>query len=488
MEKITTAEPNLVPMNSDRAVPVRRADALDALRGLAILGMVFSGVIPFGGALPAWMYHAQVPPPEHTFNPEVPGMTWVDLVFPMFLFSLGAAIPLAQSRRLARGWSHWQVVLSTLKRGILLGTFAIFVQHVRPHVLGTELGNTRWWIALAGFWILFLMYVQLPKSFSSWLRYGATAAGWLAGVVLLASLRYPDGSGFSLDRSDIILVVLANIAIAATLIWLVSRSRWELRLGIMAVTFALLLTFGESNWLTRFLSASPIPWILHFAYWKYLLIAIPGTLVGDELVRWLQVSHLEEEEATWQRWRYSAIAGLMLVYPLVLLVGFQARWLWQTTLTCIGLGWVGWGLMRFPASSTEKLLQRLYTWGSYWLILGLALEPYQGGVKKDPATYSYFFLTAAASIFFLLFFFVAIAYFQQRRWLQLFSDCGQNPMVAYIGIANLILPLLALSGWKEQIDNMTQTPWQGVARAVVYTLLLAAIASGFTRLQLFWKT
>lgn len=28
------------------------------------------------------MSHAQTPPPDHIFNPEIPGITWVDLVFP----------------------------------------------------------------------------------------------------------------------------------------------------------------------------------------------------------------------------------------------------------------------------------------------------------------------------------------------------------------------------------------------------------------------
>jgi hypothetical protein len=57
----------------------KRADALDALRGLAILGMILSGSIPFNDMLPGWMYHAQVPPPHHVFNPDLPGISWVDL-------------------------------------------------------------------------------------------------------------------------------------------------------------------------------------------------------------------------------------------------------------------------------------------------------------------------------------------------------------------------------------------------------------------------
>lgn len=32
-----------------------------------------------------WMFHAQTPPPTYAFNPDVPGITWVDLVFPFFL-------------------------------------------------------------------------------------------------------------------------------------------------------------------------------------------------------------------------------------------------------------------------------------------------------------------------------------------------------------------------------------------------------------------
>jgi len=64
----------------------QRNQSLDALRGFAILAMVLSSSIAFG-ILPPWMYHAQTPPPSHVFKPEVAGISWVDLVFPFFLFS-----------------------------------------------------------------------------------------------------------------------------------------------------------------------------------------------------------------------------------------------------------------------------------------------------------------------------------------------------------------------------------------------------------------
>lgn len=72
---------------------MERSLALDALRGMSILLMVLSGSIAFGDVLPAWMYHAQVPPPDRVFKPDIPGITWVDLVFPFFLFSIGGSDP-----------------------------------------------------------------------------------------------------------------------------------------------------------------------------------------------------------------------------------------------------------------------------------------------------------------------------------------------------------------------------------------------------------
>ena len=69
-----TADPAAIATQTPSASPPR-ALALDALRGFAILTMVLSGIVPHGGKLPAWMYHAQTPPPDHKFNAAVPGIT-----------------------------------------------------------------------------------------------------------------------------------------------------------------------------------------------------------------------------------------------------------------------------------------------------------------------------------------------------------------------------------------------------------------------------
>lgn len=50
-----------------------RAYAVDILRGLAIVGMVLSGYIAWNPDLPAWLFHAQLPPPSFVFDASVAG-------------------------------------------------------------------------------------------------------------------------------------------------------------------------------------------------------------------------------------------------------------------------------------------------------------------------------------------------------------------------------------------------------------------------------
>lgn len=75
----------------------KRAYALDALRGYAIITMVLSATVAWN-SLPGWMYHAQTPPPSRAFDASLSGITWVDLVFPFFLFAMGQ-LSLSQSKK-----------------------------------------------------------------------------------------------------------------------------------------------------------------------------------------------------------------------------------------------------------------------------------------------------------------------------------------------------------------------------------------------------
>ncbi|MBD1920471.1 DUF5009 domain-containing protein [Microcoleus sp. FACHB-831] len=484
----------------------KRAYALDALRGFAVLAMVLSGTIKFG-ILPAWMYHAQNPPPNHTYNPNLPGLTWVDIVFPLFLFSMGAAIPLALSRRLEKGFSKIQILLSILKRGFFLGAFAIFIQHFRPHVISAEANNQKWWLALLGFVLLFLMFVRLPNFWLPWKRRIITISAWLTAIIVLSTIQYPNGNGFSFSRSDIILIVLTNMAVFGSLLWLLTKSNLLLRLGCMGLLLALRLSASTDGWIAQIWKSSPslgffkLNWIFQFGYLSYLLLIIPGTIAGDLILSWLQSSivavkveaGLEETSIIkapiqWTIQRYYCIIALMFSICIILLMGLQGRWVWQTTLISAVICSAGWFLFAKPVTETDKLLSKFYRWGVYWLALGLLFEPYEKGIKKDPATLSYYFVCSGIALFLLIVFTIAIEILKKQKWLQLLIDNGQNPMIAYVGFANLIWPILALTQLETRIIESTTTPFTGFLKGVAYTLVVACVVSVCTRLKLFWRT
>ncbi len=64
---------------------------------------------------------------------------------------------------------------------------------------------------------------------------------------------------------------------------------------------------------------------------------------------------------------------------------------------------------------------------------------------------------------------------------------GHNPMIAYVGMANLIWPLTHLSGVQKIIEQWTATPWPGFLRGLAFTLLLAWIVHLFTRKKWIWR-
>ena len=359
--------------------------------------MILSGQLPFGEkALPAWMYHAQVPPPEHKWVATLPGITWVDLVFPFFLFALGAAIPLALTRRLEQGSPKWKVALFIAERGVLLAFFALYVEAIRPYVITEHPSTATWLIALLGFVLLFPVLTRLPGSWAAGWRWGIRIGGWVGVAGLLALLRYPEGKGFSLSRSDIIIVVLANMAVFGALVWWLTRKNLLLRLGVLGVLVAVRLSNMPQpieGWVSDLWRWSPVPWIYRLYYLQYLFIVVPGTIAGDLLLQWMRGSDERSSVGSggreaWTVFRLGTIVALMLCLPVLLVVGLKARWLVGTTLFTFALCALAWWLMSKPSNGTERLFHTLFNWTVYWLVLGLFFEPYEGGIKKDRATMS----------------------------------------------------------------------------------------------------
>jgi len=124
---MTAATSSTAPgSDAPASVPVRpaRITSIDALRGLVMFTMIY--VNDLAGAsdkiVPAWMKH---------FHGKS-GMTFVDLVFPAFLFIVGMSIPFALGSRLSKGEPLWRILLHVAVRTLSLLFIGILMVNETP--------------------------------------------------------------------------------------------------------------------------------------------------------------------------------------------------------------------------------------------------------------------------------------------------------------------------------------------------------------------
>lgn len=414
---------------------VARATALDALRGVAILAMVLVALQP-EGVLPAWMYHAQEPPPTHEVVPTLNGLTWPDVVFPCFLFTMGAAIPLAFGRRLRAGEPTTGIVRAVLVRGGLLLFLAIFRQHFDASVSPMEPLWQRDVLALLGFLALFGILMRLPATWSAGSRAAVRMVSWALAVTMLMFVRFPDGTGASLARTDYILQALAHVAVLGSLIWLVTRRSLVLRLGILAAIVAFRFAAWRGGWAADLWNITSSEALIQVGFVVFLCAVIPGTIVGDVIAARLQRP----------------------------------------------------GPSADPHIHTWGFIRTLVMWGACWSLLGVVFAFAYEAINKNQATLSWLFTCTGISIFALALLVIVSDVRGKGHALRLFVDNGQNPVLAYVANGMLLLPILALTGLEDRIGALTTVPTLGFLRAVFLTVLIAFAVRFFTRQGVLWRT
>jgi predicted acyltransferase len=464
----------------------QRNNSLDALRGLAILAMVLSSSIAFG-ILPAWMYHAQEPPPSHAFIPTLPGITWVDLVFPFFLFSMGAAIPLALNKKIKEGTSFLPVLYIAARRYLLLVFFALFTVHARSAVMSTNPYPIHYLLSVAAFILLFFqLYKPTGPRYEKLFRVIRALAFAGAGIMLYL-LPFKDGKGFSLYRSDIIIIVLANMAFFGTLIWWFTKDRPWIRLGILPFIMAVLLGAKEpGSWNEMLFQWSPLPWMYKFYYLKYLFIILPGTLAGDWLLKYRTQHNLSTENSgNAGIGRIAFLSFTIIIINVILLFGRHL--LTNLILTAILCMLVYAGLKK-TKQTPDHLLMLFFKAGTYLLLVGLFFEAFEGGIRKDPSTFSYYLVTSGLAFFMLMAFYGLQDTAVGGRIVHYLSLNGRNPMVAYVTGNLLLLPLLHLSGGMALYSGMQKNVATGFLSGVLFTAIVSAVTVLFTKRGWMWKT
>ncbi|MEG2218069.1 MAG: DUF5009 domain-containing protein [Muribaculaceae bacterium] len=465
-----------------------RAYSLDALRGYAIITMVLSGQIVFG-ILPGWMYHGQTPPPTNQFNPEIFGITWVDLVFPFFLFAMGAAFPLSLGKKIERGVSKWKLTWSSIERCLKLTFFAIFIQHLYPFSTSNPQDVTSWILAISAFCLMFLMFMRLPIKMPEFAHRAVELSAFGVGIAMMLSINYPDNKAFSLLDSNIIILVLANMALFGSLIYLFTIKSWIARVAVLPFIMAVLIGGAtEGSWVQSVINYSPAPWMYQFRFLKYLFIVIPGSIAGGYLVTWMAERKENKAERSVEEKRYTPILLILCVGLIVFnLYGLYTRQLILNLGVTVAILCAMYLMLRAD-SVNVRFWKKLFVAGAYLLMLGLFFEAYEGGIRKDNSTFSYYFVTSGLAFIALMGFSIMCDVYRWKKVMSPLVMAGQNPMIAYVATSLLIWPLLNLIGVASYFSVFESNPWLGFLKGVILTSLAVLVAMLFTKIKWFWRT
>lgn len=485
-ETALTATPAIQPAPAVASTAVtERALGLDAFRGVFLLAMNFAFTIPHWGPFPGWMYHMQIPPAPSAAYVEASGLTWRDMLFPGFLFTMSAAIPITMGARLAKRMPYPQIAWIALRRGALLLLFALIIGHVNPYWTrdDTKLGNVA---AIFGLVVSFAFFVRPRKDWNpatvQWLRYTA----WLGVATVLFIVPAWYGQAFSLDRRDDVIAAIAFLTVAGTMIWLLTRFSPVTRVAILALVIAGRTAAAHVGWIGSLWYSSPAQWLYQPWYLELLLVVIPGTIAGDLLVQWMRRAPDAEAPLLWSSRRLAAIAAIAASFAAVLVVGlYERRHPGTTTAAVIGLAALLLYVARKPRSARDYVITRLCAWAAFWLVVGILIEPLEGGIKKDPQTLGYLMLMTGTAIAGLTSLLIIIDGFKVgERHLRPLVQIGQNPLFAYVvfflGITHVL--------WLMGIGDVLTSSWQeATLRGILCTALVGVTVWLTTKKRLLWR-
>jgi len=388
----------------------RRIVSLDIFRGLTMAVMIFVNALAEVQGLPWWTYHA------HAMEDR---MTYVDMVFPFFLFIVGVAMPIAVTHRLRKNpsqpalWGH-----------VLLRSFSLLV-------LGLILANAEQasraympmspavWGVLA--LIACCLYLNVYPKSERFPRYATVLSlAGLAGVVILLAIfrrATPSGPAWIDFSYPEILGLIALSYFASALLYIPTRRiPW-----MQPVWFILLIAFNAANFLPRLGIAIHLPLYV----WPFGNGAMPSIIFAGILVS-------------------------MLLFPTA-----------------------------EHGQSTRPKLGLTMAFGLAMIVLGFLLTPL--GISKIRATPTWCLYSAGAATILLAALYWLCDMKHRSRWASLLQTAGSNGLLTYL-LPDLWAYICAAIGitW---IDSHWTHGTPAVLKTVAFTLVILLIAKGLTRLR-----
>ncbi len=392
-----------------------RAVSIDIFRGLTMAVMIFVNALADNvHGLPWWTYHAHA---------DWDAMTYVDMVFPFFLFIVGMSLPLSVEQRLKRGsigrlWLHVGIrSMGLLVLGLILANAE------KADDSRMAIGANEW--ALLGLIGAGLYLNVYPKSerFRNYARL-LRVAGLAAVVVTLVIFRRTTDSGGVawIDFSYPEILGLIAFAYFAVAVLYIPTRRWR---------WAALAWFGLLVLLNAGCAARVfgLPLRIPIYFWPFDNGAHASIVMGGVVTAQI---FLGLRPGTGDRPAAKIATASAIAFAVI---AFVAGWLAAPL-----------GISKIRATPTWSL----------WSV-------------------------AAAVLVFTLLYWICDQY-RLTSWAFLLHPAGANTLLTYL-LPDLCAYLFGVLGF-TWLDTHFDFGWPGIVKTAVFTLFILGIAGGLTRAKL----
>ena len=249
----------------------KRNGAIDMLRGLTMLLMVFVNDLWTVGDVPHWLEH---------FDRLEDGMGLSDIVFPMFLFAMGMSVPYSIESRFAKGYSGESTLGHILSRTLALLLMGVFIVNTEGGFDSTQ-----------GYGVSVYRLLMVAAFFLIWNQYGKEFK-WkkllqFCGLAILAFLaftfRTPEGGYFTAQWWGILGIVGWTYCFTAVTYLLTrktpSRAAW-VWIGLCVLNLLMTRMRGGAQLMPRASFIHDMADALKLVNAPYAIMAVGGMLLS----------------------------------------------------------------------------------------------------------------------------------------------------------------------------------------------------------------
>lgn len=219
-------------VQSANSLLIGRNLPIDAFRGLTILLMIFVNELAGIANIPQWAAHMPA---------DADAMSFVDVVFPAFLFIVGLSMPFAIQARRVSGATTRQILTHGLTRAISLIVIGVFMVNSASGLSGelAPLSTDAWTLLMYA--SVFLIWTKYPSRFSRLGIWVACSIGGFGLIWLWWIYAGIDGHGMTPQWWGILGLIGWAYAISLAVYLISQRVSWLLVVLLVCVGTYLML-------------------------------------------------------------------------------------------------------------------------------------------------------------------------------------------------------------------------------------------------------